>query len=359
MENQKILAINPGSTSTKIAVFEGEKSIFQKNIKHSPEDLKDFEKITDQFQFRKEIILNELKEAQIDINSIKIVVGRGGLVKPIPSGIYEVNEPMKNDLRVSPLGEHASNLGGLIADDIAKSLSNTKAYIVDPVVVDEMQDVARLTGHPNFERISIFHALNQKAIARTHANSLGKNYENLNLIVAHLGGGISVGAHYQGKVIDVNNALDGDGPFSPERTGTLPCGQVAKLCFSGKYTHAEIKKMIKGEGGLVAYLGTNDAYQVEMKALEGDKKAQLVQDAMAYQVAKEIGSMAAVLKGKVDGILLTGGIAYNKEFVEYVRDLVGFIAPLTVYPGEDEMKALAMNGLLVLRGEIQCRVYDK
>ena len=355
---KRILAINPGSTSTKIAVYENTKVLFIKTLRHSAEELEGFEKITDQFQFRKDIILKELNDAEINVNSLSVIVGRGGLVKPIPSGVYEVNETMKEDLRNSPMGEHASNLGGLIADDIAKSLDGVKAYIVDPVVVDEMEDVARFTGNPKFQRLSIFHALNQKAIARTHAASLDRKYEDMNLIVVHLGGGVSVGAHYKGRVVDVNNALDGDGPFSPERTGALPAGQLAKLCFSGEYTHRQVKEMIKGKGGLVAYLGTNEAYKVEMDAKDGDQKSIEIQDAMCYQVGKEIGCMAAVLKGEVDAIILTGGIAHNKYLVKYVSNMVGFIAPIAVYPGEDEMKALAMNGLRVVRGEVESKEYQ-
>jgi butyrate kinase len=358
MDDIKVLAINPGSTSTKIAVFRGTKSIFLKNIKHSSEDIRKFPKIADQFEFRKEIILKELREAEIDINKISAVVGRGGLINPIESGVYEVNEKMKDDIKSCRMGEHASNLGALIADDIARSLPHAKAYIADPVVVDELQDVARVAGHPLFKRVSIFHALNQKAIARAHAKSLDRKYEELNLIVAHLGGGISVGAHHKGRVIDVNNALDGDGPFSPERAGTLPAGQLAKLCFSGQYTYDEVKKMITGQGGLVAHAGTNDAYEVEMKAKAGDPKSILLQSAMAYNIGKAIGAMIAVLKGKVDAIILTGGIAHNPDLVDYVKDMVGFAAPVAVYPGEDEMQALAMNGLMVLRGEVQPKTYE-
>jgi len=352
-----ILAINPGSTSTKIAVFENSKQVFLKNIKHTSEELAPFSKISEQYEFRKKIILKELIDANIDINLIKVVVGRGGLVKPIPSGVYTVNERLKEDLKIGILGEHASNLGGLIADDIAHSINNAQAYIADPVVVDELEPLARISGHPEFERISIFHALNQKAIARTHAKQVGQKYEEMNLIVAHLGGGISVGAHKQGRVIDVNQALDGEGPFSPERSGTLPVGALAKLCFSGKYTLSEIKKMITGQGGFVAYLGTNDAYEVEKNAEAGDEKAKLIQDAMAYQVAKEIGSMSTVLSGQVDAILLTGGIAYGKPFVNEVKKRVSHLAEVFVYPGEDEMKALAMNGLMVLEGEVEPLVY--
>ncbi len=348
-----ILAINPGSTSTKIAVFDNTKEVFLKNIKHSTENLAGFEKITDQYAFRKQIILDELESASFEVSTIKVIVGRGGLIRPIPSGVYEVNEPMTEDLKVGVLGQHASNLGGLIAHDIARSVPGARAYIADPVVVDELDDIARISGHPEFERISIFHALNQKAIARQHAKSVSNKYEALNLIVAHLGGGISVGAHYRGRVIDVNQALDGEGPFSPERSGTLPAGALVTMCFSGKYSEEEIRKMITGQGGLVAYLGTNDAYEVEKRAKAGDEKAILIQDAMAYQVAKEIGAMSAVLEGEVDAILLTGGIAYGKPFVEAVSKRVRHIGPVYVYPGEDEMRALAMNGLMVLNGEVE------
>jgi len=358
MEDYKILAINPGSTSTKIAVYKNNKSIFLKNIKHSADDLKGFSKIADQFEFRKEIILKELKEADIQIDKISAVVGRGGLIKPIESGVYEVNERMKTDIMNCIMGEHASNLGALIADDIAQSIPSAKAYIADPVVVDELEDVARIAGHPKFKRVSIFHALNQKAIARIYAKTIDKKYEELNLVVAHLGGGISVGAHKLGKVIDVNNALDGDGPFSPERSGSLPSHQLAKLCFSGEFTYDQVKKMITGQGGLVAHAGTNDAYEVEMKAKAGDEKAKLIQDAMAYNIAKWIGASAAVLKGKVDAIILTGGIAHNPDLVDYIKDMVGFIAPVVVYPGEDEMQALAMNGLMVLKGEVEPKIYS-
>ncbi len=357
MTTYRLLIVNPGSTSTKIAIFENDKNVFQNNLKHSRDELSAFASITDQDEFRKEIVLNEVKTAGYDINKIDAVIGRGGLVKPIPSGIYLVNEAMRKDLRNSPLGEHASNLGGLIADDIAKSIGRAKAFIADPVVVDEMDDIARVSGNPNFKRISIFHALNQKAIARTYARDIGKNYGDLNLIVAHLGGGISVGAHRKGKVVDVNNALDGDGPFSPERSGGLPVGQLAKLCFSGKYSLKEVKKMIKGEGGLVGYLGTNDAYEVEQRINQGDKKAEYIYNAMAYQVAKEIGGLATVLEGKLDGILLTGGIAYSKPFVEFVEKMTGFLAPVKAYPGEDEMAALAKNGLMVLNNEIEPLIY--
>ena len=359
MAEKHILAINPGSTSTKIAVYSNSRVIFLKSIAHKSEELSEFKSIADQYKFRKELILAELKLAQIEMEKIEAVVGRGGLLRPIKSGIYSINEKMKKDLQVGILGQHASNLGGLIADDIAKSLPNARAFIADPVVVDEMNKVAKIAGHPDFKRISIFHALNQKATARAYARLLNRKYEELNIIIAHLGGGISVGAHQKGRVIDVNNALDGDGPFSPERSGSLPVGQLVEKCFSREADMDDIKKMITGQGGLMAYFGTNSAYQIELMAMEGDENAKLIQDAISYQVAKEIGSMVTVLQGEVDSIILTGGIANNPMVVEYVKKMVSFIAPVVIYPGEDEMHALAMNGLLVLKGEVKPKVYDE
>jgi len=357
MEDFHILTINPGSTSTKIAVYINTNPLFVKTIRHSTEELAGFEKITDQYAFRKDIIYKELKDAGVNLNNLQAIVGRGGLVKPIPSGVYEVNDALIRDLFNSPIGEHASNLGGLIANDIARSLPGARAFIADPVVVDELSDFARITGHPLLKKVSIFHALNQKAIAREHALSIMRNYEDMNLIVVHLGGGISVGAHLKGRVVDVNNALDGDGPFSPERSGTLPAGDLARLCFSGKYTQKEVIKMILGGGGLSAHLGTNNAYDVEQQAAAGDKHSKLIFEAMAYHVAKQIGSMSPVLNGEVDGILITGGIAHSKWFVNMIIQRVYKIAPVYVYPGEDEMRALAMNGLMVLRGETQAKIY--
>lgn len=354
----RILAINPGSTSTKIAVYQNGNIVFLKTIRHSVEELKQFEKITDQYEYRKNIIYKELKNAEIKIDMIRAVIGRGGLVKPIPSGVYRVNDKMKEDLRNCLMGAHASNLGGLIADDIAKALPDAQAFIADPVVVDELQPLARYSGHPAFERVSVFHALNQKAIARTHAKSVMRKYEDMNLIVAHLGGGITVGAHKNGRVIDVNQGLDGDGPFSPERSGTLPVGALVDMAFSGKYTQAEMRSMIVGKGGMSAYTGSNDAYQIEQKALAGDAKCLEVLEAMAYQVAKEIGAMSTVLNGEVDAILITGGIANGKWFCNLIIDRVYKIAPVHVYPGEDEMRALAENAALVLSGEIEAKEYE-
>lgn len=357
MGKRLILAINPGSTSTKFALYEEADLVFEKNLPHSLQEIASFREITDQLGFRKELILNELENRNTDLSKIYAIVGRGGLVRPIESGIYEVNDKMISDLKMGLMGQHASNLGGLIANAISSHTPNARAYIVDPVVVDELQPLARISGHPEIERISIFHALNQKAMARMFAASEGKPYESLNLIIAHMGGGISVGVHRKGKVVDVNNALNGDGPFSPERSGSLPAGQLADLCFSGKYTHSEIKAMIAGKGGMVAYLGTNSFLEVCRRADEGDREAALIRDASAYQTAKEIGSAAAVLGGDIDAIILTGGMARQADHVERISTMIGFLGRIVVYPGEDELKSLAYNGLLALDGRIEIRDY--
>ncbi len=352
-----ILAINPGSTSTKISVYEDTKEVFTKTLRHSNEELAPYKNVIDQLEFRKETIKAALKENNIDVNDLAIIVGRGGLVKPIPSGVYEVNEAMIEDIRTGRNGEHASNLGAIIANELVKEVGGIKALIADPVVVDELEPVARISGHAAFPRISIFHALNQKAIAKLYAKDNGKNYNELNIIVAHLGGGVSVGIHSKGKVIDVNDALRGEGPFSPERSGGLPAAAVVDVCFSGKYTEKQIRKMISGEGGVVSYLGTNSFMDVENRVNAGDPEAILINDAFAYQLAKEIGAMATVVDGKVDAIIITGGIAYNKGLMEKVKAKVEFIAPVSVYPGEDEMGALAGNGLAVLEGTEEVKVY--
>ena len=357
MEDFRILAINPGSTSTKIAVYQNMNPVFVKNITHPSEELAQFEHVADQFRFRKEIIYKELEEAEIQLDLIQAVVGRGGMLKPISSGVYLVNEAMKSDLYDHPIKEHASNLGGLIADDIARALPNAKAYIADPVVVDELDEIARVSGHPLFKRISIFHALNHKSIARQHAKSIMKHYEDMNLIVVHMGGGITIGAHQKGRVIDVNQGLDGEGPFSPERSGTLPTGDLVRFCFSGKYSEKEIIKMVVGNGGIVAYLGTNSAYEAEQRAQSGDEQAKFILEALAYQVAKSIGSMVPVLKGDVDAILLTGGVAHSKWITNLIIERVFKFAPVYIYPGEDEMRALAFNGLMVLKGEVEVKEY--
>ena len=354
---KKILAINPGSTSTKIAIFEGNEQKFVKNIKHSTEELSGYATIADQYEFRRDVIISVLEAENIDLHSIDLVMGRGGLIKPLKSGVYRINELMKEHLKMGYNGQHACNLGGLIADSIAKFIGLKEAYIADPVIVDEMEEVARITGHPDFERKSIFHALNQKAIARMYAKDNGKKYEELNLIVCHMGGGVSVGAHRQGRVIDVNQALDGEGPFSPERSGSLPMNQFLKACFSGKYTQEDMQKILVGKGGYVGYFGSNDAYAVEKAAIAGDPKAELLEEAFAYQVAKQIGENACVLKGKVDAIILTGGIAYGKPVVNRIKKYVEWIAPVAVYPGEDEMAAMALNANMILNKEIEIQEY--
>jgi butyrate kinase len=349
----RILAINPGSTSTKFAVYFDENQILNKTLRHSVDELSGYKTIADQFDFRKGLIIDAIQDEGIDVDSIKFIIGRGGLTHPLESGVYRINNLMLKHVREGVMGQHASNLGPMLADFIALQIPGAVALIADPVVTDELEPVARISGHPRFERRSIFHALNQKATARNFAADLGKKYEDLNLIVVHLGGGISVGAHRMGRVIDVNNALDGEGPFSPERSGTLPVGQLIDLCFSGKLSKDEIKRMVVGEGGYVGHLGTNDARKVEEIAKSGDLKATLIQEAMCYQVAKMVGEMAVVLNGKADAILLTGGIAFSENIIENLKRKTAFLAPVFVYPGEDELKALAGNALRVARGEVQ------
>jgi butyrate kinase len=358
MDNFHILTINPGSTSTKIGIFNNEDPIFIKKIAHDADILNSFSSITKQYAYRKNSIIEELNANSFSLSDIDIIMARGGLLKPMHSGVYEINDRMLEDLSSNIMGEHASNLGGLIAADLAGQTSGIKAYIVDPVVVDEMQDVAKITGHPAFKRIPIFHALNQKAIARKHAASINRAYEDINLIIAHIGGGVSIGAHCRGQIIDVNNALYGDGPFSPERSGSLPAKQVIDICFSGKYSKGEIEKMLVGEGGFMAYFGTNNYLDIKQKAENGDKYVKLILDALAYQVAKYIGSMAVTLKGAVDAILITGGIANDPYICSYISEMVKFIAPVTIYPGEDELSSLAHNGLMLLRGIIHANNYE-
>ena len=351
----KSLIINPGSTSTKLGIFEDTKLISEETLRHTTEEIAQFDKIVDQIDFRKDMILGFLKDNGVDIKSFDVIVGRGGLLKPIPSGTYEVTDELIEDLKNAVGGEHASNLGGILARSIADEIG-VKSYIVDPVVVDELADVARLSGVPELPRVSIFHALNQKAVAKRYAKEAGKAYEDLNLIVVHMGGGVSVGAHTGGKVVDVFNALSGDGAFSPERAGAVPPGALVDLCFSGKYTHAEVKKMLIGNGGYNAYLGTNNAQEVYKRSLTDDK-AKLVFEAFSYQVSKDIGAMAAVLKGKVDQIILTGGIAHGEQVTNDIKERVSFIAPVTVYPGEDELLALAEGALRVINGEEEAKIY--
>lgn len=347
----KLLVINPGSTSTKIGVFEDETLLFEETLRHSTEEIGRYETIVDQKDFRKDLIVNILATNQFDIKSLDVIVGRGGLLKPIPGGTYAVTDALIADLKSSVRGQHASNLGGILAKEIADSIG-VPAYIVDPVVVDELQPVARYSGLPELPRISIFHALNQKAVAKRYAKEKHVPYDSLNLIVAHMGGGVSVGAHKNGQVIDVNNALDGEGAFSPERAGTLPSGPLARLCFSGKYTENEILKMITGNGGFNAYLHTNDMRDVTRMAFdENHAEAQNLFDAFIYQVSKDIGAMATVLEGNVDQIILTGGIAYGTRVTDAIKARVGFLAPVTIYPGEDELLALTQGALRVMNGE--------
>ena len=349
------LIINPGSTSTKIAVFEDEEMLFDKTLRHSVEEISQYETIFDQKQFRKDIIMDCLKEQDFDVKTLDMVVGRGGLVKPIPGGTYKVSDALIEDLKIGPQGQHASNLGGVLAREIADEIGKP-SFIVDPVAVDELQPVARISGIPDIQRNSIFHPLNQKAMARRYAKENGKRYEDINVIVAHMGGGVSVGAHEKGRVIEVSNALEGDGAFSPERAGGLPVGPLVRLCYSGKYTEKEMYKRLVGGGGFTAYLGSNDMVEITKRA-ETDDNARLIVDAFIYQIAKDIGSRAAVLKGKVDAIILTGGIAYGKTVTDAIASYVDWIAPVVVYPGEDELLALAQGGLRVLNGEEEAKDY--
>lgn len=352
----KSLIINPGSTSTKIGVFEDETLLFEETLRHSTEEIAQYASIVDQKDFRKDIIVNLLKEKDFDIHSLNMVVGRGGMLKPIPGGAYEVSDELLEDLKIGRQGQHASNLGGILAREIGDSIG-VPSYIVDPVVVDELEPVSRYSGVPELPRTSVFHALNQKAVAKRYAKEINKAYDSLNLIVVHMGGGVSVGAHKQGKVVDVFNALDGDGAFSPERAGALPSGALIKLCFSGQYSEKEVYKKVVGNGGFNAYCGTNDMRDVEKMVQNGDAKAAEVREAFITQVAKDIGSMACVLKGNVDQIIITGGIAYDKVVVAGLKERAEWIAPMTVYPGEDELLALVQGGLRVLNGEEKAMVY--
>ena len=352
----KLLIINPGSTSTKIGVYEGEKEILEETLRHSAEEILKYDTIFDQLDFRKEVILKVLKEKGIDINELDAVVGRGGMLKPIEGGTYEVNEAMVEDLKIGVQGPHASNLGGILSNEIAKEIGK-RAFIVDPVVVDEMEDVARLSGVPELPRKSKFHALNQKAVAKRYAKEHNTSYEDVNLIVVHMGGGVSVGAHRKGRVIDVNNALDGDGPFSPERAGGVPSGELLEMCFSGKYSKEEVYKKLVGKGGFVAYANTNDARDLIKLSQEGDEKGSLIFNAFIYQIAKEIGSMAVVLDGEVDAIVLTGGIAYSDYVTNAINKKVKWIAPMVVYGGEDELLALAQGAIRVLDEVKEAKIY--
>lgn len=350
----KILVINPGSTSTKLAIYEDEKPVWNGGAHLPLDELAKFHRIIDQYEYRRDFILKKLEEERIAVD-FDAVIGRGGLLCPLKGGVYLVNDKMKNDL-LNATHEHACNLGALIADEIAKKCG-CPAYIADPVVVNEFDTRARISGIPGIERESIFHALNQKAVSRQYAASIGKKYEDLNLIVAHLGGGVSIGAHRKGKVIDVNNALNGEGPISPERAGTVPSEALVNLCFSGKYDIREIRKMIHGRGGLVAYLGTNDMITIDSKAEKGEEPYRTLVEAMLYTISKQIGAMYVALMGKVDGIILTGGIAHSKYCVDAIKKQTEYLAPVIVIPGENEMKSLAFNALGALRGELPVQEY--
>ncbi len=352
-----ILAVNPGSTSTKFAIFQGERLIFKESIKHKDEELSRFSTVANQLDYRFNLLTKELDKHQFSLGQLKAVVGRGGFVKPLPSGTYLIDEAMIEHVKTAKYGEHASNLGPMIAYKLSKHLK-IPAYIVDPVVVDELEDVARLSGIPELERKSHVHALNIKAVSRTVAEQLGKKYNEYNFVVAHLGGGISVVAHRKGRIVDVNNA-NNEGPYSPERAGGLPAFQLVQLCYSRRYTEKEMLTKLAKEGGFYAYLGTRNAMQVEEQAKKGDKRAKLVLDGMIYQVAKEIGAMAAVLDGEVDGIILTGGLSYSEYIVQKVKKKVAFISSIYVVPGEEELEALAHGALRIINGKEQAIKYSE
>jgi len=358
----RVLTINPGSTSTKVAVYDDESPLFVETVRHSSAELAAYPRILDQYAFRRDAVLGLLADHGVALDSLDAVVGRGGILRPIESGTYLVNERMLAELRTPKEREHASNLGAIIADEIARR-AEVPAFIVDPVCVDEFEPLARISGLPEIERRSLSHALNLKMVARRAAKELGRAYSEVNLVVVHMGGGISVAPHKRGRQVDVNQALDGTGPFSPERAGGLPVGDVLRMAYSvppydkTHYTYEEMFRKIVGQGGLVAHLGTNDATEVERRIANGDEHARLIYEAMAYQIAKEIGLMATVLKGEVDAIVLTGGLAHSEMLLEWICERVAWIAPILVYPGEDEMLAMAQGALRVLRGEEQAREY--
>ncbi len=355
----KILAINPGSTSTKIGIFKNEQEVYSKSVQHDSDELKKFDKIADQKSYRKKYILKTIEEAGLNLAEIDEFVGRGGLVKNLKSGVYKINDDYLHDATIGLNGEHASNLGGILAYELAKQSGPEKnAYTVDPVVVDEYEEIAKISGMPEISRVKSFHPLNQKAVSRRYANSINKKYEDLNLIVAHLGGGISIGAHKNGKVIDVNAALGGDGPFSPERAGGVPPLPLMEMCYSGKYTFDEMYSKLIGESGVYAYLGTKDIRDVIQKIENGDTKAKLILEAMAYQISKEIGACAVALSGNVDAIIITGGIANCSILCEWISDRINFISEkIIIYPGEDEMKALAEGVFEAINGNREILEY--
>jgi butyrate kinase len=358
MSPQQILVIYPEVDITKIAVYRNISLIFLKSIRHKAEALVGFSHVIEELDYRTELILEELKNNQIDLGDIAIVMARGGLIKPLKSGVYQVNEAMKHDLRVGVMGMHATNLGGLIADKIASKLPGAKAYLADPVVVDEMEPIAKVSGLPQIERNSIFHALNHFNVSREYAKSINRNYKELKMVIAYIGnGGVSVGAHRHGQVVDVNQAFDGDGPFSMTRTGSLPVGQLIDLCYNGEYTREQMHKLITEQGGIKAYLGTKSLTEITSMVDSGDEKARFYVDAMAYQIAKEIGSMAAVLEFNVDATLIMGSIMNNKFFSEKLISRIHKIAPVSVYPVVNDLDSLAMNGVMILHGEAEIIEY--
>jgi butyrate kinase len=355
---KNILVIYPEVDITKIAVYRNTSLIFLKSIRHRNEDLSAFPDINDQLDYRTNLIMQELNNNQIDQAEIAVVMARGGLIKPVKSGIYQVNEAMKRDLKTGVMGRHATNLGGLIGDKIAALLPDAKAYLADPVVVDELESIARVSGLPQIERTSIFHALNHKNVSREYAKSINRKYEDLNLVVAYIGsGGVSVGAHKGGKVIDVNQAFDGDGPFSMTRTGSLPVGKVIDLCYSGKYTHEEMRSIVTEKGGIIAYLNTKSLSQVLSMVDEGDEQATFILDAMAYQIAKEIGAMSTVLECHVDAILVMGAILNSKFFTAQLMHRIEKIATVSIYPIVNDLDSLAMNGVSIIRGDVEVLEY--
>lgn len=352
-----MLVVNPGSTSTKLAIFNEENCIVSTNLSHDLEEIKKFDTIYEQKDMRIKVILEWLKEKGIELNELALVVGRGGLLRPMPGGTYKVTERMLEDLKIGIQGKHAANLGGIIAYEIAKKVS-IPSYIVDPVAVDEIEDVARISGMPELPRRSLLHALNMKAVTRKVCKEKKLDFFNSTFVVAHLGGGISISPFINGKLIDCNNASH-EGPFSPDRTGTLPVGDLVGLAYSGKYTEKELSKKVMGQGGLIAYLGTNNGKIIDKRIDDGDKEAELIFKAMSYQIAKEIGAMSVALKGKMDAIIITGGLAHNKRLMNWISEYVGFIAPVELVPGEDEMLALAQGALRVLKEEEKAKIYEQ
>jgi butyrate kinase len=348
-KTHRILAINVGSTSTKVAFFEDAKAVAQETIAYSSQELAGYAELRDQLPRRRQDVAAFMEKNGIAPDRLDIIISRGGLGKPGPAGVYIIDETMCDDLLAGRYGKHPSALGPAIALDMSHS-SGIRAIIIDPPSTDEFEPLARISGIPDIERKSAFHALNQKAAARNAAEAMGKSYESVNFIVAHLGGGITIGAHRRGRVIDCTHGLS-EGPFSPERAGGLPTLELVELAQSAKYTPKDLQRKLVGQGGLAAYLGTTDAIAVESAIDQGDGKASFIYRAMAYQIAKDIGAMAAVLNGEVDGIVLTGGLAHSKRLVDWIRSRVLFIAPVFLHPGEDEMEALAQGALRVLLGQ--------